>query len=83
MCPAGDGAAELAGLRWAVRVLEVDAEARHELFGEGGIVDGVDRPEDFLGVLRHADLAVGVASLQEAQQLGPATVGEAFVGLGE
>ncbi len=80
--PPHDRAAELVQLRWARVVLEIDAEPLDELDREGGVVDVVDSADDFLGVPRHAHLALRVARLEQPEQLVAASVVEAFVGLG-
>ena len=54
-----------------------------ELGGEGGVVMLVDRADDLLGVPGRADLASRVAGVEQTEELGAATVVEAFVGLGE
>ena len=67
--PADDGAAELADLGRARLVLQVAAEAGDELVGVVGVVDVVDGPDGLLGVPGGADLAVGVAGVQQAEEL--------------
>gem|GEM_PF-1565538 len=81
--PLDDRAAELVDLGWARVVLEIDPEAVDELGCEYGVGVGVDRPHDFFCVPGHADLAVRVAGLEEAQQLRASLVVDAFISLGE
>jgi len=56
---------------------------RDELDREPVIVDLIDRPHDLLGMPRHADLAAGVAGIEQPEEPGAASVVEALVGLGE
>ncbi len=81
--PADERAAERADLERAGLVLEIVAEPVDELDGEVGVGVVVDRADDFLGVPRHAHLAVRVAGVEQAEQLGAAVVVEPFVGLGQ
>ncbi len=48
--PAHDCAAETLDVGWAGVVLEIDAEQRGEHRCGVGVVDGIDRPQDLLGV---------------------------------
>lgn len=81
--PLDDDAAELADLWWARGVLEVLAEAGHELECNDGIGVVIDRPDDLLRVPRRADLASRVAGFEQPDELRPSLVIEAFISLGE
>ena len=83
LTPSHDRAAELAKLRRALAVWEVVTQSGDELEREARVEVVVDRPPDFLGVPRHAHLAVRVAGVEEPDQLGAAVVVESFVGLGQ
>ncbi len=63
--------------------MQVVAEPFDEGDGQVGIVVVVYGTDYFLGVPGGADLAVGVAGVEQTQQLGAALVVEAFVGLGQ
>ena len=78
--PAGDRAPEALDLGRAGVVLEIDAELGHELDGEVGVADLVDRADDFFGVPGQADLAVGVVGVEQAAQFRVSGGVEAFVG---
>ena len=58
MAPAGDGAPQAADLGWARVVLEIDAELGDELNSEFGVVDVVDRSDDFLSDNRPSALGL-------------------------
>ena len=78
--PAGDRAPEALDLGRAGVVLEIDAELGHELDGEVGVADLVDRADDFFGGPGQADLAVGVVGVEQAAQFRVSGGVEAFVG---
>ena len=67
----------------ARRVLEVMAETVDELACELGVVMLIDASYDFLRVPGHADLPVGVAGVEESEQLRSAMLVEAFIGAGQ
>src|SRR5690606_2421367 len=58
-------------------------ELGDEPVGLGRVVDGVDASDGLLGVPGEADLAAGIAGLEQPDELGVAGVVEAFVALGE
>jgi hypothetical protein len=60
--------------------LEIDAELGDELDSQLGVVDRVDRTDDFLGVPGGADFAFRIAGLEQSDQLRVRCVVEAFVG---
>ena len=63
--PAHDGAPEALHLRRAGLVLEIDAELRDELASHDRVIDVRSRTHHFLGVPGGADLAAGVAGVEE------------------
>ena len=83
MAPAGQGPAERLNLDRVGGVLEVSSQPGHELEGHAGVGVVVDGADEFLGMPGGAYVAVGVAGLEQAEQLGAALVLEAFIGLGQ
>ncbi|MGA9276461.1 MAG: hypothetical protein WBV89_05890 [Ilumatobacter sp.] len=59
--------------------MEVDAELGDELGGQFGVVDRVDRPDDFFRVPGGADFAFRVAGLEQSDQFRVGIVVEALV----
>ena len=66
--PAPDGAAQPVDFCWHGGVLQVGGELGDGRGAHLGVVDGIDASEGLFGVPGVADLAVGVASLQQAPQ---------------
>ena len=61
--------------------MAIVAEALDEGDGQIGIGVLVEAADHFCGVLRHADLAAGIAGVEQAEQRGAAMVVEPFIGL--
>ena len=83
MLPAEKRAAQKAHFDGAGAVLEVLTESLDEDHGQVGIVVVMDAAYDLLGVPGDAHLAAGIAGVEQAEQLRPAVVLQAFVGPGE
>jgi hypothetical protein len=63
--PADEGAPQRAHLERTGLVLEVPAEAFDEVHGEVGVVVVVDAADDLLGVPGGADVAPGIAGVEQ------------------
>jgi len=63
--------------------LEVLAEPVNERGGQIRVVVVIDAAHDFFGVPGSADLAVGVAGVEQTEQLGAAGLVETLIGFGQ
>ena len=78
--PAPQGAAQPVDLWCEAEVLEIDCELFDGIGAEFGVGDVIDASQGLVGVPGQADLAFGVACIEQSPQPDPPVVGDALRG---